>query len=691
MLNILTVNLRFDSEHDGVFRWSNRRTSMQRVISDCVPDIVATQEGRRPQIQDLQSLIADYELIDSHRDWIESRMYPCLFVRRGRFTVADSGDAWLSDTPEVSESQLGDSNYPRLISWARLYDTKDDLRLIVANSHLDNAGSDVRRRQMTIAAEQLKAVSDGLPLVLCGDFNDAPDSDVAGVLTASLPQLYDPWLLSRREERSTFRGFSRDRYAGKAPEFVAPRIDWILLDRRLSFERIRRVEDEPDGIPPTDHYPVLCSGIRSDFSTTTALSFGEPLVWHNPSILKETGNASADEARCDGCPLDLSQLETATRRMRRYEALLPDIFPELRGRQDRSGPETETYGGLRSPLRELSRSRWGDKRVFGKCDNELPVAGSIKARGGFYEVFYHAERVIGNELNPRSVALKRELSNHEIVVASTGNLGLSVGLLGRALGFAVTVVMSRDAKRWKKDLLRARGARVEESQGDYSSAVSRARSMCDASSSDREPDAGQSVRYFIDDERSPHLFLGYACAAGELLEQLGYLGLGSAGVRVYLPCGVGGAPGGIAWALRLLAGERVDSVFCEPVAAPCVLLALLERRRAMQEKREPVLCPHVRTIGLSSKSAADGLAVGAASPLAVECVDRLVSGVVTLSDEDMVADALELWHAYGRRIEPSAAASYTAFKALECEADVHVLWFTGGGLLPDDEFERFTG
>ncbi len=665
---------------------------MQGVIETCRPDVIATQEGRRPQIQDLSSLIPGFELVDAHRDWIEHRMYPCLFLRSGRFTVLDSGDVWLSESPGVPESQLDDSNYPRLVSWVHLRDDVDSGELVVANVHLDNAGPDVRRRQTSIAADELSRISSEVPLVLCGDFNDSPDSEVAGMLAAKLPELYDPWLLSDRREQSTFRGFSRRTGTAESPDFIAPRIDWILLDRRLSFECIRRVEDEPGGMPPTDHYPVVCTGIRSDSAVMAALSRAEPVIWHNPSTATGPDASSGGEHTFGSWEINAVSLNSAESRMKRYESLLPEIFPEL---QELSiGAESDTSGRwLRSPLRELPGASEGTKRVFGKCDNELPVAGSIKARGGFYEVLYHAERLLGDRFRrdwfrPEAGSWRGELAKREIVVASTGNLGLSIGLLGRALGFSVTVVMSREARQWKKDLLRERGAVVEESGGDYSSAVLHARTMCDATSADSDSDARDAARYFVDDERSPHLFMGYACAAGELLTQLEQLGLEHNRVRVYLPCGVGGAPGGIAWALRQLAGTRVDSVLCEPVEAPCFLLALLDRRGARQTNRAPGPCPHVQTIGRSARSEADGLAVGAASPLAVDCTESIIAGVVTLPDARVIADTLELRRTYGIMVEPSSAAAYSGLKTLECETDVHILWFTGGGLLPESEFER---
>ena len=418
---------------------------------------------------------------------------------------------------------------------------------------------------------------------------------------------------------------------------------------------------------------------------------GEEVFWLNPQKI-------SFEKSMDHCELGQKDVDEAEQRLLRFAPLIQKYFPE-----------TEAQNGLiESPLVEIDAMKQRMNETYesaleGKLllteDSHLAIAGSVKARGGIYEVLKHTEDLVlehGLLKDGESYVrlgepdVKSFFSKYTVQVGSTGNLGLSIGIISAVLGYRVIVHMSADAKQWKKDLLRSYGVDVREYEGDYGEAVKRGRALSDA-----DPNS-----YFVDDENSRNLFLGYSVAGKRLQKQLAKMQITvdeEHPLFVYIPCGVGGAPGGISFGLKQIFKDSVHCFFVEPVEAPCMLLGLAT---GLHDQIS------VQDIGLSGKTQADGLAVGRPSAFVGVIMKTMLSGEMTVQDDklyDYMRDLLETEKIF---LEPSACA---AFQGPVCENHraewneylkenglaekmknaVHIVWATGGSLVPKEIREEY--
>lgn len=395
-------------------------------------------------------------------------------------------------------------------------------------------------------------------------------------------------------------------------------------------------------------------------------------------------------------PLTQKDVEEAEERLKRFAPYIAKVFPET----------AITNGIIESPLVEINSmkehlSHTGQQTISGrlllKCDSHLPISGSIKARGGIYEILKFAETLaIEHQLISihddyslfDSSKFRDFFSNYSVSVGSTGNLGLSIGIISAKLGFKVTVHMSADAKQWKKDLLRSKNVQVVEYEEDYSKAVEEGRNQA----------AKDPACYFVDDENSQNLFLGYAVAALRLNRQLDELGIvmdENHPLFVYLPCGVGGGPGGVAFGLKLMFRDHVHCFFAEPVHSPCMLLGLMT---GLHDRIS------VQDAGIDNKTEADGLAVGRPSGFVGRIIEPFLSGCYSVSDEQLYLLLKALADTEEIHLEPSALAGMIGpIRLLEkgtdylmqhnlmnkLENSTHIVWATGGSMVPDEIMEEY--
>lgn len=487
-----------------------------------------------------------------------------------------------------------------------------------------------------------------------------------------------------------------------------------------------------------------------------AAARAEEVFWLNP------GKGKRELPPFNTPPVSEKDIEDAELRLRRFAPLIARCFPETReaggliesplipipkmrealmGGRRRADKEYLFLEGGCLPLfeagaeegRAASEGRGGgtgdgkvlsvqlsslEGAVFLKADSHLPIAGSVKARGGIYEVLKHTEELAVREglilegdscEKLLSEECRRFFSRYTIQAGSTGNLGLSIGIMSAAIGYRTVIHMSADAKQWKKDLLRSHSVTVKEYKSDYSQAVREGRRLSDL----------DDHSYFVDDENSVSLFLGYATAAKRLKAQLERAGRAvdrEHPLFVYLPCGVGGAPGGICFGLKQVFGENVYCFFAEPVQSPCMLAGMAS---GLHSKIS------VQDLGLTGRTHADGLAVGRPSGFVGAVMEPLLDGIFTVKDFRLYEYMRGLKQTEGIFIEPSACAAFPGPSLLAAAAGAvkkgmlgadreeplewaergegqclgaylahsqeatHIVWATGGSLVPGPERENY--
>lgn len=429
---------------------------------------------------------------------------------------------------------------------------------------------------------------------------------------------------------------------------------------------------------------------NDEFPITKALMALKETFWLNDRLgeCEEVLRQSA---------VTMEDIQDAARRLERFAPYIERVFPE-----------TQKHGGIiESPVVALTEMRRYFAKEMGqelkgqvllKCDSHLPISGSIKARGGIYEVLTLAEDIalksgrLSLDDNYAKLAddeFKSLFEGYSVAVGSTGNLGLSIGIMGAKLGFKTTVHMSADAKLWKKNMLRSKGVTVKEYADDYSKAVE----------AGRKEAQGDPMCHFVDDENSLSLFLGYTVAALRLKKQFEARGVvvdKEHPLFVYLPCGVGGGPGGVLFGLKSVFGEHAHCFFAEPTHSPCMLLGLAT---GYHDK----IC--VQDFGIDNRTDADGLAVGRASSFVGKTIEHLISGSYTLTDDSMYRYLAALVDLENIELEPSALAGFRGVSLLEGSEDgkryaaargiasmenaTHLVWATGGNMVPQEVREEY--
>jgi endonuclease/exonuclease/phosphatase family metal-dependent hydrolase len=247
-LRVMTFNVRLPMASDGPERWEARRDLFVKTIREQHPDVFGTQELYKEQGDYVVAKLPEYAWFGMGRKGGEGDEHMGVFYRTDELRVLDSGNFWLSDTPDVPASISWGDLYPRLVTWARFQRKSDGRTFVMFDTHLPYREQDdaAREKGTALILKRIAKLPSDEPFVLTGDFNTTPDSKVHAMLTRHLE---DAWLVSPRRSGpdKTFHDFTGN------PD---RRIDWILV-RGFKVEDVRTVTTHEGKLYPSDHFPVV--------------------------------------------------------------------------------------------------------------------------------------------------------------------------------------------------------------------------------------------------------------------------------------------------------------------------------------------------------------------------------------------------------------------------------------------------
>ena len=247
-LRVMTFNVRYPAPDDGPERWEARRDLFVQTIREQHPDVLGTQELYTEQGDYVVAKLPGYQWFGMGRMGHDGDEHMGVFYRTDTLRVLDSGNFWLSATPDAPGSNTWGTPFPRMVTWARFQRKADGRTFVMFDTHLPYRAQDdlAREKGAALILQRLARLPADEPFVLTGDFNTTPTSRVHAMLTR---HLQDAWRVAPRRSGpdQTFHAFT-----GKP----TGRIDWILV-RGLRVTEVRTVTTHEGKLYPSDHFPVL--------------------------------------------------------------------------------------------------------------------------------------------------------------------------------------------------------------------------------------------------------------------------------------------------------------------------------------------------------------------------------------------------------------------------------------------------
>lgn len=254
-LNLMTFNIRYDNPGDSANNWKYRKNLATEMIRKNDIDVLGTQELLFSQLNDIRVLLPEYAYEGvGRKDGKTEGEFSAVFYKKAKFELLKSGTFWLSENPANVGVKGWDAAIERIVTWVMLKEKSSGKEFAFINTHFDHIGQVARRESARLLLSKVDEIAKGLPVIVTGDFNATPDSEVIQIITnvntgnhmtdsrATAASVLGPaW---------TFHGF------GKVPMENRSIIDYIFVKNKVSVSQLSVISEMSGTTYLSDHNPV---------------------------------------------------------------------------------------------------------------------------------------------------------------------------------------------------------------------------------------------------------------------------------------------------------------------------------------------------------------------------------------------------------------------------------------------------
>ena len=249
-LRVMSFNVRYPAKGDGPNVWEARRDLLVATIKEKDPDVFGTQELFYEQGQYIVEKAPAYTWFGVSRRGDKTDEHMGVFYKADKLRLVESGNFWLSETPETVGSMSWDVTLPRMVTWGLFEVKASGKKFYFYNTHFAHRGQDgaARLQSARVIQRYMAKLPKGTPFILTGDFNTDVGTEPYKAIAEGLT---DAWTTAATKSgpNGTFHGFKGTPGAA--------RIDWILFRGLARATQAETITKNEGGLYPSDHFPVI--------------------------------------------------------------------------------------------------------------------------------------------------------------------------------------------------------------------------------------------------------------------------------------------------------------------------------------------------------------------------------------------------------------------------------------------------